>query len=53
MKVKKEGWGGGGTRVIQFERGMGDLAVTKASGKTLTVTIGAGLDKTSREFSTH
>ncbi|KAF0306245.1 Unconventional myosin-Ie [Amphibalanus amphitrite] len=48
MKVKKEGWGGGGTRHIHFERGHGDLAVTKASGKTLTVTIGAGLDKNSR-----
>ncbi|XP_052276602.1 unconventional myosin-Ie-like isoform X2 [Dreissena polymorpha] len=46
--VKKEGWGGGGSRMIKFVRGQGDVAVFKVSGKTLTVSIGSGLPKDSR-----
>ncbi|XP_060576801.1 unconventional myosin-Ie-like isoform X2 [Ruditapes philippinarum] len=46
--VKKEGWGGGGSRMIKFVRGQGDQAVLKISGKTLTVSIGNGLPKDSR-----
>ena len=41
--VKKEGFGGGGTRIIQFSQGQGEAAVMKVSGKTLQVSIGAGL----------
>ncbi|XP_065514853.1 unconventional myosin-If isoform X2 [Lathamus discolor] len=36
FRVKKEGWGGGGTRNITFVRGQGDVAALKAGGKTLT-----------------
>ncbi|KAK3585324.1 hypothetical protein CHS0354_040273 [Potamilus streckersoni] len=46
--VKKEGWGGGGSRLIKFVRGQGKLAILKVSGKTLTVSIGPGLPKNSR-----
>ncbi|PVD20173.1 hypothetical protein C0Q70_20668 [Pomacea canaliculata] len=46
--VKKEGWGGGGTREVKFVRGQGDVAVLKASSKTLTVSIGPGQPKDSR-----
>ena len=48
--MKKEGWGGGGTRQIKFIRGTGDVPVLKPSGKTLTVTIGSGLPKDSSKF---
>ncbi|KAL5481739.1 hypothetical protein EMCRGX_G021967 [Ephydatia muelleri] len=41
--VKKEGFGGGGTRIIQFSQGQGEAAVMKVSGKTLQISIGAGL----------
>uniref|UniRef100_A0A8C7VKC1 Osteoclast-stimulating factor 1 n=1 Tax=Oncorhynchus mykiss TaxID=8022 RepID=A0A8C7VKC1_ONCMY len=47
FRVKKEGWGGGGTRVVVFQRGQGDLAEIKPTGKTLTITVGDGLPKTS------
>ncbi|XP_052793613.1 unconventional myosin-Ie-like isoform X2 [Mya arenaria] len=46
--VKKEGWGGGGSRMIKFQRGSGDVPVLKASGKNLVVSIGPGLPKDSR-----
>ncbi|GFN82452.1 hypothetical protein PoB_000895800 [Plakobranchus ocellatus] len=46
--VKKEGWGGGGTRQVRFVRGNGDIAELKPSSKTLTISIGPGLPKTSR-----
>ncbi|XP_010073300.1 PREDICTED: unconventional myosin-If-like, partial [Pterocles gutturalis] len=45
FRVKKEGWGGGGTRNVTFVRGQGDVAVLKAGGKTLTVSIGDGLPR--------
>lgn len=43
--VKKEGFGGGGTRNIKFIRGQnaGTFPILKPSGKTLIVTIGEGL----------
>uniref|UniRef100_A0A8C4F0N4 Osteoclast-stimulating factor 1 n=1 Tax=Dicentrarchus labrax TaxID=13489 RepID=A0A8C4F0N4_DICLA len=47
FRVKKEGWGGGGTRVVVFQRGQGDLAQLKPGGKTLTITVGDGLPKSS------
>lgn len=49
--VKKEGWGGGGSRVIKFHRlpQPSDIATLKPSGKTLNVSIGPGLPKDSRE----
>ena len=50
FKVKKEGWGGGGTRLLLFQRGPGDLAQVKAAGKTLSVTVGDGLPKTSSKL---
>uniref|UniRef100_A0A672LPC7 Osteoclast-stimulating factor 1 n=1 Tax=Sinocyclocheilus grahami TaxID=75366 RepID=A0A672LPC7_SINGR len=48
FRVKKEGWGGGGMRVVVFQTGQTDLAVIKPGGKTLTISIGDGLPKTSR-----
>jgi len=49
--VKKEGWGGGGTRQVKFElAGISDMALLKPSGKVLTVTIGPGLPSNSSEF---
>ncbi|XP_033750743.1 unconventional myosin-Ie-like isoform X1 [Pecten maximus] len=48
--IKKEGWGGGGTRSIKFSK-LGqpqDVAVMKPSSKVLNVTIGPGLPKDSR-----
>ncbi|GFR62333.1 unconventional myosin-Ie [Elysia marginata] len=46
--VKKEGWGGGGSRQVRFVCGSGDIAQLKPSSKVLTVSIGPGLPKTSR-----
>jgi len=46
VAVKKDRWeklGGGGTRTIQFNKGNGDFPVLKPSGKTLNISIGAGL----------
>ncbi|KAK6468129.1 unconventional myosin-If-like [Huso huso] len=48
FKVKKEGWGGGGSRLVLFIRGQGDVAQQKPGGKTLSVSIGDGLPKTSK-----
>ncbi|XP_030640180.1 unconventional myosin-If [Chanos chanos] len=48
FRVKKEGWGGGGSRCVVFQKGQGDMAQIKPGGKTLTVTIGDGLPKTSK-----
>lgn len=46
--VKKEGWGGGGTRTVNVVHGQGgDLGIKKLSGKILNVTIGQGLEKNS------
>ncbi|KAJ8679077.1 hypothetical protein QAD02_014864 [Eretmocerus hayati] len=44
FKVKKEGWGGGGTRQVKFvQAGYGDKEILNSSGKILTVSIGPGL----------
>ncbi|XP_068083790.1 unconventional myosin-Ie [Anabrus simplex] len=49
FRVKKEGWGGGGTRQVKFMAApSGDLALLKSTGKTLTVTIGHGLPSNSK-----
>ncbi|XP_036702708.1 unconventional myosin-If isoform X3 [Balaenoptera musculus] len=48
FRVKKEGWGGGGTRSVTFSRGSGDVAMLKASGRTLSVGVGDGLPKSSK-----
>lgn len=45
FRVKKEGWGGGSTRNVTFSRGIGDLAMLKAGGRALTISIGDGLPK--------
>lgn len=49
FQVKKEGWGGGGSRQVRFVRGSGDIAQLKTSSKVLTVSIGPGLPKDSSE----
>ncbi|NXO02092.1 MYO1F protein, partial [Rhinopomastus cyanomelas] len=48
FRVKKEGWGGGGTRSVTFVRGQGDVATLQAGGKTLTVSIGDGLPRNAK-----
>ncbi|OXB56512.1 hypothetical protein ASZ78_003852, partial [Callipepla squamata] len=48
FRVKKEGWGGGGTRTVTFTRGQSDVATLKAGGKTLTVSISDGLPRNSK-----
>lgn len=48
--MKKEGWGGGGSRVVVFQRGQGDLVQLKPGGKTLNITIGDGLPKSSSKL---
>ncbi|XP_015270241.1 PREDICTED: unconventional myosin-If [Gekko japonicus] len=48
FRVKKEGWGGGGTRTVTFLSGQGSVAVLKAAGKALSVSIGSGLPKNSK-----
>ncbi|NP_001080439.1 myosin IE, gene 2 L homeolog [Xenopus laevis] len=51
FKVKKEGWapwGAAGTRQIQFQNGIGDMALTKINGKVLVISIGQGLPPNSR-----
>uniref|UniRef100_A0AAQ4RM51 Osteoclast-stimulating factor 1 n=1 Tax=Gasterosteus aculeatus aculeatus TaxID=481459 RepID=A0AAQ4RM51_GASAC len=50
FRVKKEGWGGGGSRVVVFQRGQGDVAELKAGGKTLSITVGDGLPKSSSKW---
>ena len=47
--MKKEGWGGGGTRTVRFTQGTGDLSINKPSGKVMTVSIGPGLPRNSRK----
>uniref|UniRef100_A0A4W3JWB2 Myosin IF n=1 Tax=Callorhinchus milii TaxID=7868 RepID=A0A4W3JWB2_CALMI len=49
FKIKKEGWGGGGSRNLSFIRGVGEVAVVKPAGKTLQISIGEGLPKSSSE----
>ncbi|KMR03302.1 unconventional myosin-ie-like protein [Lasius niger] len=47
FKVKKEGWGGGGTRHVRFtQTDYGDKEILKSFGKILSVSIGPGLPST-------
>ena len=49
FKVKKEGWGSGGTRQVLFTQiDYGDKEILKANGKILNVRIGPGLPSTIR-----
>ena len=45
VAVKKEGWGGGGTRTLTFSAGDSDFPALKPAGKTLNVSIARGLPK--------
>ncbi|XP_064620363.1 unconventional myosin-Ie-like isoform X2 [Lineus longissimus] len=48
--VKKEGWGGGGSRMVKFSKAYGEdgQGALKTSSKTLNVSIGSGLPKDSK-----
>ena len=49
--MKKEGWGGGGTRQVVVASGTGgDLGMKKSSGKVLNVVIGHGLPRDTRKY---
>ncbi|XP_012234244.1 unconventional myosin-Ie-like [Linepithema humile] len=49
FKVKKEGWGGGGTRQIKFtQTDYGDKEILRPSGKILNISIGPGLPNTTK-----
>ncbi len=49
--MKKEGFGGGGSRMLQFHQAQaGDFAVLKSSGRTLNVTIGSGLPSNTSKY---
>lgn len=50
FKVKKEGFGGGGTKQVKVINGQDNQAVCKVSGKVMTVSIGPGLPKEARKF---
>ncbi|KAK0174069.1 hypothetical protein PV328_007186 [Microctonus aethiopoides] len=53
FKVKKEGWGGGGTRQLKFSQiGYGNEEILKANGKLLNISIGPGSPSTSRPINT-
>lgn len=49
VTVKKEGWGGGGTRTLSFSPGDADFPMLKPAGKTLNISIGQGLPKDTSE----
>ena len=54
MAVKKEGWGGGGTRTLSFTAsGASDFPLLKPSGKTLNISIGRGLPKDTSKVLLH
>ncbi|XP_063601194.1 unconventional myosin-Ie-like [Penaeus indicus] len=48
FRVKKTGWGGGGTRRVRFTDGTTDEPLFSSSGSTLSVKIAHGLSSTSR-----
>lgn len=51
FKVKKEGWGGGGTRQVKFSQiDYGDREILKPNGKVLNVWIGPGLPNTTSKL---
>ena len=47
--MKKEGFGGGGSRMLQFTQGHSEVTFLKPSGKTLNVSIGPGLPSSTSE----
>ena len=49
--LKKEGFGGGGTRTLQFKQvqGAGDFPTIKPSGKSCIITIQPGLPSSTRK----
>ena len=47
--MKKEGFGGGGSRMLQFHQGQGEVPLLKSSGKTLNISIGPGLPSSTSE----
>lgn len=46
VSIKKEGWSGGGFRMVKVIAGNGEEPILKVSGKTLLVSIGPGLPNT-------
>ena len=52
MTVKKEGWGGGGTRTLTFTPGDSEFPALKPAGKTLNVSIARGLPKDTSKSAT-
>ncbi|XP_045027352.1 unconventional myosin-If isoform X1 [Daphnia magna] len=48
VSIKKEGWSGGGFRMVKVIAGNGEEPILKVSGKTLLVSIGPGLPNTMR-----
>ena len=42
-KVKKKGWGGGGSRKVEFKEGQSQEPILTTTSSTLTVTIAHGL----------
>jgi len=52
VAVKKEGWGGGGTRTLTFAPGDSDFPALKPAGKTLNVSIARGLPKDTSKSAT-
>lgn len=51
FKVKKEGFGGGGTKQVKVMNGQDDRPICKIAGKVMTVCIAAGLPKESSKAS--
>lgn len=45
FRIKKEGWGGGSSRTIKWNKigEIGDISQLKSSGRTLQVNVGTGL----------
>ncbi len=51
LKKEEFDWRGGNIRILQFSPGnSGEVAILKGSGKTLSISIGAGLPSSSSEF---
>lgn len=53
FRIKKDGFGGGVTKQVTVVSGQGDKHSTKVLGKTMIVSIGAGLPMDSRPGSNH
>ena len=51
LKKEEFDWRGGNTRILQFAQGnSGEVSILKASGKSLSVSIGVGLPSNSSEL---